>query len=109
MKRKPVLLRAVARQDLEQALAYYLNEATPRTALGFITDAERAMAQLARAATAGSTRYAHELAIPGLRTWALRRDPYVIFYVERADHVDVWRILHAARDIPAWLQEPESG
>jgi hypothetical protein len=44
MKRKPVLLRAVARQDIEQALAYYLNEATPRTALGFITDAERAKA-----------------------------------------------------------------
>jgi toxin ParE1/3/4 len=109
MKRKPVLLRALAREDLDRALAYYFAEATPRIALGFIADAERAMAQLARAATAGSTRYAHELDIPGLRTWALRRYPYVIFHVERADHVDVWRILHAARDIPARLQGPESG
>jgi toxin ParE1/3/4 len=31
-----------------------------------------------------------------------------VFYVERDDHVDVWRILHGQRDIPAWMQEPET-
>ena len=31
-----------------------------------------------------------------------------VFYVERDDHIDVWRVLHAQRDIPAWMQEPES-
>ena len=31
--------------------------------------------------------------------------PYLIFYIERDGHVDVWRVLHALRDIPAWLQE----
>lgn len=31
---------------------------------------------------------------------------YPVFYVEREDEVDVWRILHAARDIPRWLSEP---
>nr|MEA2799523.1 toxin ParE1/3/4 [Phenylobacterium sp.] len=36
-----------------------------------------------------------------------RRYPYLIFYVERDSHVDVWRLLHAERDIPAWLQEPQ--
>ncbi len=29
--------------------------------------------------------------------------PYVVFYVDRADSVDVWRILHARRDIAASL------
>lgn len=29
------------------------------------------------------------------------------FYVEREDHVDVWRVLHGQRDIPAWLQIEE--
>lgn len=31
---------------------------------------------------------------------------YLVFYVEREDEVDVWRILHSARDIPRWLSEP---
>jgi len=34
----------------------------------------------------------------------VKRFPYLAFYVERADHVDVWRVLHGARDIPAWLK-----
>ena len=32
--------------------------------------------------------------------------PYLVFYVERGADIDVWRVLHGARDIPAWLQEP---
>jgi toxin ParE1/3/4 len=51
----------------------------------------------------GSPRYAHELGLPGLRVWPLRRFPYLIFYVERADHLDVWRVLHAQRDLPGWM------
>ena len=27
--------------------------------------------------------------------------------VERDDHVDVWRLLRAERDVSAWLWEPE--
>jgi toxin ParE1/3/4 len=26
--------------------------------------------------------------------------PHLIFYIERDDHVDVWRVLHGQRDIP---------
>ncbi|MCY3505287.1 MAG: type II toxin-antitoxin system RelE/ParE family toxin, partial [Chloroflexi bacterium] len=32
--------------------------------------------------------------------------PYMVFYVEREADVDVWRVLHAARDIPEWLRQP---
>lgn len=53
-------------------------------------------------------RYAHELALPGLLYWPLRRYPYLVFYVERDDHVDVWRVLHGVRDIPEWLIESTS-
>jgi hypothetical protein len=31
------------------------------------------------------------------------RYPYLVFYVERSDHIDIWRVLHGQRDIPAWL------
>jgi plasmid stabilization system protein ParE len=29
-----------------------------------------------------------------------------MFYVERDELVDVWRLLHSSRDIPATLQDP---
>jgi toxin ParE1/3/4 len=47
------------------------------------------------------------LDIPGLRSWPLRRFPYVIFYIEQENHIDVWRVLHARRDIPALMQQPD--
>jgi len=30
----------------------------------------------------------------------------IIFYVERSDHIDVWRVLHGKRDVPQWMSEP---
>jgi toxin ParE1/3/4 len=43
--------------------------------------------------------------LPGLQSWPLTRYPHLVFYVERPDHIDVWRVLHGQRDIPAWMQE----
>jgi len=43
--------------------------------------------------------------LPGLRFWPLQRYPYLVFYIELADHIDIWRVLHSQRDIPAWLHD----
>jgi len=48
------------------------------------------------------------LNLPGLRCWPLVRYLHLVFYVERADRIDVWRVLHGKRDIPAWMQSPET-
>ena len=53
----------------------------------------------------GSPRYAHELNLPGLRSWPCKRYPYLVFYVELADSIDVWRVLHTRRDTPRWLHD----
>lgn len=104
MTSKPVVPRQRARRDVEEAVDYYAREAGERVALGFIDSVEHAFRALARHPAAGSPRYAHELNLAGLRTRPIRRYPYLVFYVERADHIDVWRVLHAKRDVPAWLQ-----
>jgi len=31
--------------------------------------------------------------------------PYLVFYVERPDHLEVWRVLHAQRDVPLAMDE----
>jgi len=107
VRAKPVVPREQAQQDVEEALAYYMAEDAEAAALGFIDALERAYAHIGRHPATGSPRYAHELNLPGLRSWSLTRYPYLVFYVERSDHVDVWRVLQGQRDIPAWMQDPE--
>nr|WP_246881351.1 type II toxin-antitoxin system RelE/ParE family toxin [Acidovorax sp. JG5] len=104
---KPVIPRAQAHRDVDDAIAYYLSEDAEQAALGWIDALEQAYAHIGRHPATGSPRYAHALGIPGLRSWSLARYPHVVFYVERADHIDVWRVLHGRRDIPAWMQEPD--
>jgi toxin ParE1/3/4 len=106
---KPVLPRAAANRDVEEAVDHYLTEAGEKAALGFIAALERAFGHIARHPATGSPRYAQELDLPGLRSWPLKRYPYLVFYVEQVDHCDVWRVLQSERHIPAWMQEPESG
>ena len=55
----------------------------------------------------GSLHFAYDLAIPDRRAWPLQRFPYVVFHVVGDDKIDVWRILHSRRDLPAALQSPE--
>lgn len=105
MKSKPIIPRIVAQRDVEDAIDYYLNKTSEQVALGFITALEQAYTYIARHPATGSTRYAHELDLPELRSCPLKRFPFLVFYVERTDHIDVWRVLHGQRDIPSWLRE----
>ncbi len=108
MKSKPVIPREQANRDVHEAIAYYLGEATESVALAFVDALENAYTQIGRRPAAGSPRYAHELNLPGLRSWPLKRYPYLIFYVECAEHIDIWRVLHGKRDIAEWMRQPET-
>ena len=107
MKVKPIVPRAQAHRDVEDAVAHCLAEKAEAAALGFIDALENAYGHIGRHPATGSPRYAHEWNLPGLRSWPLTRYPYLVFYVERSGHVDVWRVLHGQRDIPAGMQEPD--
>lgn len=107
MKLKPVVPRARANQDVDETLAYYVEEGGASVALDFIDAVEQAYAHIGRHPGSGSPRHAHELDLPGLRFWRLARFPYLVFYVERPDHIDVWRVLHGQRDLPAWMHDPD--
>lgn len=106
MKRKPVVARQQAVDDVAQALDFYLADGAGTAAAGFVDALERAYAHIGRHPASGSPRLGHELNLPGLRAWPLKRYPYLVFYVERDDHVDVWRVLHGQRDLPARMREP---
>jgi toxin ParE1/3/4 len=107
MSIKPVVPRDRAKRDVDDAVADYLNEHAESVALGLVDALEDAYALLSRHPAIGASRYAHELDIIGLRSWPLPRFPYAIFYIEHEDYIDVWRVLHSRRDVPASMQQPE--
>lgn len=96
-------LRAAARRDVEEAVAYYRDEARPAVALDFVDSFEAAIRALCDHPLIGSLRFAFELEIPDLRSWSLQHFPYLVFSVPDGETVDIWRVLHARRDIPAFL------
>jgi toxin ParE1/3/4 len=105
MAMKPVVPRELAHLDVEDVIEHYLRDGGTAVALGFVDELERAYTHIARHPATGSPRYAHQLGFADLRFWRVARFPYLVFYVERADDIDVLRVLHAQRDIPAWMNE----
>jgi len=108
MTAQPIIPREAAHRDVEGAIDFYATEAGEAVALRFIDALEAAYGMISRNPAIGSPRHGHELDLPGLRSWLLKGYPYLIFYIERESHVDVWRVLHAQRDIPTWLQESQA-
>lgn len=106
---KAVIPRVLANRDIEEIIEYYLAEQAERAALGFIDALEKAYVCLSSHPASGISRYAHELGIPGLLCWSLRRYPYLVFYTEREDHIDIWRVLHGRCDIPERVAERFAG
>lgn len=107
MTPKPVVPRARALEDVEFAIQHYLAAAGPDIAIDFIAALEQAYCFVADTPAAGSPRWAHELNLPGLRSKRLNGFPWLVFYMELAGHIDVWRVLHSSRDIPAWVADDE--
>jgi toxin ParE1/3/4 len=104
---KPVVRRAKVDDDIRQAIGYY-QENAPEYTERLIDAIEETFRHISQNPGIGSPRYAHELDLPGLRFWICNRFPYLVFYVERSDVIDVWRLLHGSRDIPKSLQQENS-
>ena len=106
MSAKAVVPRELASRDVDEAIDHCLGEGAFKAALDLVEALEKAYNHIGRQPASGSPRYAHELNLPGLRFWPLTRLPCLVFYFEHDEHVDVWRVLHGQRDIPAWINEP---
>jgi toxin ParE1/3/4 len=102
---REVQFRSRAVEDLDAALDHLVAEGRSGAAVTLVDAVEAATNHLAKSPNSGSLRLAYELGIPDLRAWPLRRWPYVIFYVAHDDRIDVLRILHTKRDIPATLAD----
>jgi toxin ParE1/3/4 len=100
---KQVVPREEAHRDIQAIVDHYLAEGADEAALGFLEALQRAFDRISRHPALGSPHYALELRIAGLRCWPIRRFPYLVFYVDAGSAIEIWRVLHGRRDIPAWL------
>jgi toxin ParE1/3/4 len=92
---------ARAEADVDQAISYYLAEASFDVAVRFVAAYEDAITHIRRFPGTGSPRYADLCNNAELRFWTLDRFPYAVFYIERDSFIDIVRVLHQASDIPA--------
>jgi toxin ParE1/3/4 len=102
---KRVVPREVTERDVDEIADYYSDEASEHVAHGFVEAVREAYRAIGDRPGAGSPRHADLLGVAGLRSRKLRRYPYLVFYVELEDHIDIWRVLHEQRDIPASLAD----
>ncbi len=102
-----ISLRSLAATDIDSTLGYYRDEAGKAVALKFVSDLESTISHIAQYPLTGSLRFAFELEIPDLRNSRLASFPYLVFYITNETNIEVWRVLHAKRDIPAFLHESQ--
>jgi len=106
---KRIVRREAAVRDAETAIDHYAAEGGSAVAAAFADALVDALDAIARQPGMGSPRYAELLDVRGLRTWPLTRFPYLVFYFERSEAIEVWRVLHGSRDIPASLADHDAG
>ena len=104
---KPIVPRDAAERDADTAVDYYTDEAGGDVARAFTEALEMAYGAIGDHPGTGSPRYAHQLKMLRLRSRLLHRFPFIVFYREHEEWIEVLRVLHAQRDIPARLREME--
>jgi toxin ParE1/3/4 len=81
-----------------QAAARYIQRANPEAARAFLEATYEAFEFLANNPGLGRTR--GDLGFPKIRSWRVpgfRR--FLVFYREFPDRIQIWRVLHGARDL----------
>lgn len=96
----------LATDDLTELVDHFLETAGSAVALRFVDSAERAFDQLAAMPGLGALLGLDELPYEDIRRWHIDGfGSLMILYREVADGVEIVRVLHTARDIPALLRD----
>ena len=100
---KPAVLRPQSLRDQQAEARYYRREGGTRVAMKVVKATNAALDQIELDPGIGSPRLGKHLGIAGLRTWRVAKFPLMWCYFERADHLDVVRLLGERQDIAAIL------
>jgi toxin ParE1/3/4 len=101
---KRLEFRVVALADID-AVADFYALVNHRIAKRWINAVQTVAGEVSRRPSFGSTIYAEQLGIEGLRHRQIPGFPYLLFYVERDDSIAIVRVLHERRDVTAEFED----
>ena len=90
---KPYVLRPQAREDRRAEVSYYRQEAGAAVAGKLVKAMAKALQDLERNPSIGSPTLGKLLGIAALRTWRLQGFPLTFWYFERAELIEVIRLV----------------
>ena len=102
---KSAILRPQAARDRQAEVRYYRKEAGSAIAVRFVIASNEALDQLELDPGIGSPALGTAIGISGLRSWRVAGFPFLWFYFERDNHLDVVRLLGERQDIATILTE----
>ena len=102
---KPAVLRPQALRDQQGEVRQCRKEGGTRVAVKLANATNAALDQIERDPGIGSPTLGKLLGIPGLRTWRVAKFPLLWCYFERAEQLDVVRLLGERQNIAAILGE----
>jgi toxin ParE1/3/4 len=94
--------------DVQDQFAWYWDEAGEEVAWRFEAAVEQTLMAIARQPDLGQPRHFKHPQLHGLRALTVARpfSKLLLFYRPKADHIEAWRLMHGARDLPRRLIEP---
>lgn len=102
---KPIRIRPCADTEID-ALADYIACDSPDAAMRFLDAVQKSFDLIGEQPGIGTQRYAHLPMLEGLRMLPVSDfEKHLVFYIERPSYIDILRVLHGSRDIPAALVE----
>ena len=102
---KPARVRPQARLDRLAEVRYHRQEAGSAIAERLVRASAQALDQIEQQPGMGSPTLGKSLDMEGLRTWRIKGFPLIWFYFERADHLDLVRLLGERQDVVALLMQ----
>ncbi len=107
MKKRTIVFRLKAMEDVED-IAYHIAADNPNAAIAFRETLEQTCALLAEMPDIGMLRSFGNPKLENIRLWPLKRfEKYLLIYCAHDEVLDIIRVVHGARDLPALFTEPE--
>jgi toxin ParE1/3/4 len=108
MPQRKLVRRPVARRDLTEAVRYLREEGGSELSHRFLDELEATLVRLCSFPALGTAWPTTNPELIGLRRRLLPHFPYSIFYLPTETSIEIVRVLHNSRDLPALLEDLES-
>ena len=105
MAQRNLVRRPAARRDLAEAVRYLRKEGSAAVSHRFLDEVEATCTRLRSCPTLGPLWPTPRRELIGLRRRLLPHFPYSLFYLPTEETMEIVRVLHNSRDIPALLED----